>query len=71
MLSPMKNERAGVSVAAVNGLLYAIGGRSTPSSLFGAPSTLSTVECYDPQNDRWFEIGPMPTGRCEAGVAVI
>ena len=67
----MIHPRAGAGVAAVNGFLYVIGGRSSPDTQFNAPPTLKSVECYDPHNDSWFEIGPMPTGRCEAGVAVV
>ena len=69
-IAPMSCPRAGASVIAVNGLIYVIGGRTT-SDTFTAPSTLDTVECYDPQTDSWFEIGPMPSHRCEAMVAVI
>ena len=67
----MNYSRAGASVACVNGLIYVIGGRATPGSEFNAPPTLKTVECYDPQNESWFEIGSVPTGRCEAGAAVV
>lgn len=57
-------------MTSVNGLLYVIGGRSSSNS-FSAPSTLATVECYDPQTDSWFEVEPMPTHRCEAAITVL
>ncbi len=66
----MSCPRAGACVAAINGLLYVIGGR-TSSDQFTAPSTLDTVECYDPQTDSWLQITAMPTSRCEAVVAVV
>ena len=62
--------RAGANVAAVNGLLYVIGGRSA-SDEFSAPATLDTMECYDPQTYSWIDVGTMLMGRCEAGVAVL
>ena len=62
--------RAGSSVAAINGLLYVIGGRSS-SDEYSAPATLDTMQCYDPQTFSWIDVGTMMTGRCEAGVAVL
>ena len=70
MASSMSVARAGASVCAVNGLLYVIGGR-TSSNEFTAPSTLDSVECLDPHTDTWVTMGPMPSSRCEAGVAVL
>ena len=69
-MSPMSTARAGVAVAAVNGLIYAFGGR-TSSSEFCASVTLASVECYNPEFDEWMFAGHMPVGRCEAGVAVL
>ena len=66
----MSVARAGACVAAVNGLLYVIGGR-TSNDVFVAPSTLSSVECYDPHTESWIDVGNMPTSRCEAGIAVL
>ena len=66
----MCRARAGASVAAVNGLLYVIGGR-TYSSEFHAPATLSSVECYNPELDIWTELESMSTSKCEAGLAVL
>jgi len=69
-VASMKHARAAASVAAVNGFLYVMGGRSAGSD-FSAPATLDSVECFDPSNDSWLELASMPTGRCEAAVAVL
>jgi len=69
-VSPMSTARAAVAVAAVNGLMYAFGGR-TSSSEFCSPVTLASVECYYPDLDEWQDVGQMPVARCEAGIAVL
>lgn len=66
----MNVARAGVSVIAVNGLLYAAGGRTSGRDS-SAPVTLDSVEAYDPHTDTWMEIGNMITSRCDGGVAVL
>lgn len=66
----MKIPRAGVCVVAVNGRLYASGGRA-PSPDFAAPVTSDSVEVYNPHMDSWTEIANMITSRCEGGVAVL
>jgi actin-binding protein IPP len=66
----MTTPRAGVTVAAANGLIYAIGGR-TSNDEFSAPTTMASVECYNPETDEWTGAGTMPISRCEAGVAVL
>lgn len=62
--------RAGASVAAVNGLVYVIGGRASCDE-YTAPATLDTVECFDPQTASWIDVGTTLVSRCEAGVAVL
>ena len=69
-VSSMSAARAGVAVAAINGFIYAFGGR-TSSSEFCAPVTLASMECYNPELDEWTDAGLMPVGRCEAGIAVL
>lgn len=69
-VAPMSSARAGVSVSAVNGLLYAVGGRAT-SRDFSAPVTVDSVEIYDPHLDTWTEVGNMITSRCDGGLAVL
>jgi RNA polymerase sigma factor (sigma-70 family) len=55
--SDMKVARCQLASVAVDGKIYAIGGLSTE---FVA---LSTVEIYDPINDKWSSKSPMPTAR--------
>ena len=69
-VAPMSTARAGVSVSAVNGLLYAVGGRAS-SRDFSAPVTVDSVEIYDPHLDTWTEVGNMITSRCDGGLAVL
>lgn len=69
-VAPMSTARAGVSVSAVNGLLYAVGGRAA-SRDFSAPVTVDSVEIYDPHLDTWTEVGNMITSRCDGGLAVL
>ena len=47
----------GVGVAALDGFLYATGGRD------GDHRTLKLVEKYDPEKNTWMEVAPMNTGR--------
>lgn len=69
-VAAMSTTRAGVSVSAVNGLLYAVGGRATTRD-FSAPVTVDSVEIYDPHLDTWTEVGNMITSRCDGGLAVL
>lgn len=69
-VAPMSTARAGVSVSAVNGFLYAVGGRAA-SRDFSAPVTVDSVEIYDPHLDSWTEVGNMITSRCDGGLAVL
>ena len=66
----MSASRAGVAAAPVNGLIYALGGR-TASGVFSAPETMATVEVYNPETDEWASAGEMPVSRCDAGIAVL
>ncbi len=62
--APMPTPRAGLAIAAVNGVLYAVGGYSA------FPTDLAVVEAYDPMTDTWTTMAPMPTARSLLGVAV-
>jgi len=64
--APMPTARICASVAAVNGILYVIGG-AKDQTLQGLP----TVEAYDPVKDAWTSKAPMPTPRYGAGIGVI
>ncbi|VDL76267.1 unnamed protein product [Nippostrongylus brasiliensis] len=59
----MINNRSFCGLAAVNGLLYAVGGNS-------GNETLNSVEVYDPRACRWTAAQPMLKKRCDAGVTV-
>src|SRR5262249_55092902 len=51
--APMTIARTEAAAAAINGLLYVIGGN-------GAQGFLSSVEAYDPVSDTWSEKAPLP-----------
>jgi N-acetylneuraminic acid mutarotase len=54
----MPTARNDLTVAAVNGIVYAIGGK-TGNTCVG----LRTVEAYDPSTDTWMTKASLPTGR--------
>ncbi|TKJ33435.1 MAG: hypothetical protein CEE38_20760 [Planctomycetes bacterium B3_Pla] len=56
--APMPTARSLLSASAVDGKIYAIGGRKTNGS-----SASSAVEQYDPATDTWTTKAPMPTAR--------
>ncbi|XP_014679860.1 PREDICTED: actin-binding protein IPP-like, partial [Priapulus caudatus] len=66
----MGTSRAGASVAAVHGFVYVIGGRSVVEG-YTFPTTVDTVECFDPHTRSWLDVPANLSGRCEAGVAVM
>ena len=66
----MSEARAGASVVVVNNMLYVMGGRNYTDE-FTAPSTLNTMEGYDPCTDTWTDLGKMFTSRCEGAAVVI
>ncbi len=63
--APLTAPRTNLGVAAVNGLIYAIGG------LGPAGKPLSTVEEYDPKTDTWKMKQDMPTPRSGLAVTAI
>jgi len=62
--TPMSQARFGHGVVAVEGKIYAIGGRLSYTGLVG------TNECYDPKTDTWVTLEPMPTARSGFAIAV-
>jgi probable HAF family extracellular repeat protein len=60
----MPTARSGLGAAAVNGILYAVGGE-------GNNGILATVEAYDPATNTWTTKAPMPTARYGLGVAAV
>jgi len=74
----MQQARSDLGVAAVNGKIYAIGGNTengyVPNSRENDYKALgwivATNEEYDPATDTWTFKKPMPTPRCNFGIAV-
>ena len=62
----MPTPRSDLCVAAVNGLIYAFGGRDTKNVV-----RLATVEVYNPATDTWKKLGDMPTAREEFASAAV
>lgn len=54
----MPTVRRGLSVCALNGKIYAIGGNTAQAGI-----TLQTVEEYDPATDKWTKKADIPTAR--------
>ncbi|XP_043282923.1 actin-binding protein IPP-like isoform X2 [Venturia canescens] len=70
-VAPMSIGRSYPAVAAADGRLYVIGGdQSQDINFYRTQITISTVECYDPNSNKWEECTSLPTSRGEA-VAVI
>ncbi|XP_030227516.1 influenza virus NS1A-binding protein homolog A [Gadus morhua] len=64
LLAPMHYARSGLGAAALGGRLIAAGG-------YNREECLRTVECYDPELDRWTFIAPMRTPRARFQMAVL
>lgn len=64
--------RATPAVAAVDGLLYVIGGDQTREvNFYRAQVTLSSMEKFDPATNTWKECPSLPDSRSEAGTVVV
>jgi N-acetylneuraminic acid mutarotase len=70
--APMLRTRARLSVAVVNGILYAIGGESV-DTLEGIPTaeTVRSVEAYDPATDSWTPKASLPLPVTGSAAAVV
>ena len=64
-LAPLKTPRGSVAVAALNGKIHAIGGR-TPDRV-----TSAVHEVYDPATNMWTDAAPLPLARDHVGVAAV
>lgn len=64
-LAPMKEPRGSVGAVAVNGKIYAIGGRGLDLK------TVATNEVYDPATNKWTEIAPLPKARDHVGAVAV
>lgn len=66
--APLPTGRSGIAGAAVGGRFYVFGGegnRAHPQGIFDA------VEAYDPAQDAWTRLAPMPTPRHGINAAVV
>lgn len=66
----MRQARAGLGVAVVNGKIYAIGGSTLAGSWPYNGGIVATNEEYDPATNTWSFKKPMPTPRMYFGIAV-
>jgi len=64
--SPMPTRSAGVRMAALNGILFAAGGRHYDPTCF-SPVTSQDVAAYDPVTDSWTTKPDLPCGQEGAG----
>ncbi|XP_065178345.1 kelch-like protein 18 [Sycon ciliatum] len=70
-IGSMKQVRTAVTVAQLNGFIYAIGGeRETQYSQYGT-SYLNSVERYNIKSDVWDNVAPLKTSRSFAASAVL
>lgn len=60
----MSRPRTGLSVAVLNGLLYAVGGHD-------GSGYLNLVQCYDPRSNTWHNVKSMCSSRCSFGIAAL
>ena len=67
MHAAIPTPRDHLALAALNGRLYAIGGRLEGSSL----QNVNANEAYDPATDRWEPRTPLPTARSGIAAAVV
>ena len=68
------DKKAGLGVAALNGEIYAIGGRNVqdgPCSPRKPTGVLGSVEKYDIASDTWTEVAPLPTPRSDVAAVAI
>ncbi|HVT39257.1 MAG TPA: hypothetical protein VHE78_09445 [Gemmatimonadaceae bacterium] len=65
-LAPMPTARTALRMAALNGILYAVGGFNA-----NTPQGLATVEAYDPSANTWTTKASMPTLRASMALAVV
>ncbi len=55
----------------LNGKLYVFGGLGECSDSKGESKILDSVECYDPQTDKWTTLPPLPTSVYGASASVL
>ena len=70
-VAPIRTARSRMGVAALQGKLYAVGGKGEPP-LFDDPiSTLDSVECYDPESGAWQEVCSLTEPRSRLTVTAV
>ena len=67
----MNHARAAPAVSVVDGMIYVMGGVGWPRVLNRPGPFLSSVEVFDPKNNRWTEIAEMPTPKALHTASVI
>jgi len=65
-VAPMPTARWGHAAVALGGRVYAVGGMRSND---GVHEMTGACEVYDPEQDAWQVLAPMPTGRCWLGAA--
>jgi hypothetical protein len=65
-LAPLSAPRGAIALAAVGGMIHAIGGR-----IMGEEGTLATHEVYNPAANSWGPAALLPTARDHAGIFVV
>jgi N-acetylneuraminic acid mutarotase len=70
-VAPLNTARCNHGLVFLEGKLYAVGGTGHSISHAMISETLSTVECYDPLEDKWTFVAPMSQPRQYHGVAVL
>jgi N-acetylneuraminic acid mutarotase len=65
-LAPLSDVRGGIALAAVGGMIHAIGGR-----IMGEMGTIPIHEVYNPATNSWHKAAPQPTSRDHAGIFVV
>lgn len=63
--------RSRPAVAAVDGLVYVIGGSQIKEDFYRAQYTIASVEVYDSITNMWTVCPSLPESRSEAGAVVI
>lgn len=67
----MSVARSRPAVAAVDGLVYVIGGAQTKEDFYRAQFTLESVEVLDTITNMWSVYPSLPESRAESGAVVI
>lgn len=67
----MRLARSRPAVAAVDGLVYVVGGAQIKEDFYRAQFTLTSVEVFDTITNTWSEYPSLPESRAESGAVVI